>query len=611
MKIFAFLPLLFLLVASAHAFSSSSSLAIVGVQQVGNQEVGSLANLTVEIHPGSGRVFVDTMPLTQIDTQTAARLASEVACSTLNVNCSNYDFFYIIRSDSPMIGGPSAGGAMALATVLALTNSTHYSDIAMTGTINPDGTIVTIGGVMAKSKAVADAGFKTFLVPLTQSIVYNSTGSEINLTSYASKNWGLNVVEVGSLEQAFTYFTGRKIQLQNVTGVSVVTPVYTNLMKAMSYSLFSKAKTLQSSLGALLYNKTLSPAISSYVTEAYNSSNSAFSNITSLFNNSDYYVAASLSLQQSINLEYSSLLVNYSDSSNPANFVISFLNSTNASIEDYSLNEQSSTTLDTIHDLDLVVASFDRLRDAQSITSSAYSSYYSGDLRGALFLAATAAERLNTAVTWFNTTTYLSGNQTFVFDSSKLAALASSSLNDASIAITYASTVIDSSVSSSLENQLSSVTSDFNSGLYARTIFESLSLEAEANLFMEVRGLPAQQLSNLFSSKRDNVVRLILREENSGRLPILAISYLQYADYFNSTGDLSNALRYLDYAGQYSSLSADVYSAITGNAAVQPFGGTTITQPSAPQDSAALFFMGAVAASILFMVVLTVRTILI
>ena len=47
---------------------------------------GATADLFLEIKPGEGRVFIDTFPLTKLDTQISTRFAKEIACDLLNRN---------------------------------------------------------------------------------------------------------------------------------------------------------------------------------------------------------------------------------------------------------------------------------------------------------------------------------------------------------------------------------------------------------------------------------------------------------------------------------------------------------------------------------------------
>ncbi len=68
-------------------------------------EKGAIADLYLTIKEGEGRVFLDTSPLTKIDTQMSTRIAKEIACDFLEFDCEQKDFFYTIRSISPIIGG--------------------------------------------------------------------------------------------------------------------------------------------------------------------------------------------------------------------------------------------------------------------------------------------------------------------------------------------------------------------------------------------------------------------------------------------------------------------------------------------------------------------------
>jgi uncharacterized protein len=121
---------------------------------------------------GAGRVYVSTKPLAQTDMQGSARLASRVAANLLGADWDRYDYLVSFRSDSTVIGGPSAGAVMALALTAALHNAMEPGDpwtldpgVAATGTINPDGTIGPVGGIPAKAEGAKEAGLDTFLYP--------------------------------------------------------------------------------------------------------------------------------------------------------------------------------------------------------------------------------------------------------------------------------------------------------------------------------------------------------------------------------------------------------------------------------------------------------------
>ena len=105
MTIFAFL------VASV-AYAETYKIKLLAVAEQQGNFTGKMADLFLELNPGSGRVFMDTVPLTKIDTQISTRFANQIACNYIDADCSKYDFIYTIRAESSIIGGPSAGAAI-------------------------------------------------------------------------------------------------------------------------------------------------------------------------------------------------------------------------------------------------------------------------------------------------------------------------------------------------------------------------------------------------------------------------------------------------------------------------------------------------------------------
>lgn len=98
------------------------------------------------------------------DPQDAQRGIIGVAVQPRNVT---YDFPVDLSIDTGDVGGPSAGLAFTLGILDDLTPGelTGGEDIAVTGTIQPDGTVGPVGGTGQKAAAVRDAGIGTFLVP--------------------------------------------------------------------------------------------------------------------------------------------------------------------------------------------------------------------------------------------------------------------------------------------------------------------------------------------------------------------------------------------------------------------------------------------------------------
>ena len=143
--------LLFTTIVNAETYK----IKLLAVAELQGNFTGKMADLFLELNPGSGRVFMDTVPLTKIDTQISTRFANQIACNYIDADCSKLDFIYTIRADSSIIGGPSAGAAIAVLTIAALQDLKLREDIAMTGTINSGGIIGPVGAVKQKIEAAA------------------------------------------------------------------------------------------------------------------------------------------------------------------------------------------------------------------------------------------------------------------------------------------------------------------------------------------------------------------------------------------------------------------------------------------------------------------------
>ena len=267
-KIISVCLLVLLLVFQYNALAApGDQLRVVGsawimapaVSQTETGYVGSATNISVFVTEGWGDVYVSTYSLTQEDFQGAATAATRVVCNVLGVDFNKYNFYFKVSSDAVIIGGPSAGVAMAIAVYSALTGAPINRSVAVTGMISPDGTVGPVGGVYEKAQAMASSGVKLFLVPPGQSIVtsykvvvhrvgpfqvYSTQPVTINLTEYALKNWNLRVVEVSTIEEALSYFFHYEYKPKSYTR-----PVITSTARAKISSIWqSLEKTALSEL---------------------------------------------------------------------------------------------------------------------------------------------------------------------------------------------------------------------------------------------------------------------------------------------------------------------------------------------------------------------------
>jgi predicted S18 family serine protease len=108
------------------------------------------------------------------------------------------------RSNNSMTDGMSASGVVAVGIMAAWRGDSVRSEVAMTGQIAPDGTIVAVGSVPPKVEAAAREHFKTVLVPRGQ-----LQTAEWDLTTLAATRQ-ITVVEVGTLDEAYQAMTEAK-----------------------------------------------------------------------------------------------------------------------------------------------------------------------------------------------------------------------------------------------------------------------------------------------------------------------------------------------------------------------------------------------------------------
>ena len=105
------------------------------------------------------------------------------------------------RSYNALTEGTSASSAVAVGLVAAWRGDNVKSDVALTGTIMPDGKIEPVGALLIKVEAAARAQFKTILVPRGQ-----LDTADWDLSQLATR-WNINVIEVATLEEAYQLMT--------------------------------------------------------------------------------------------------------------------------------------------------------------------------------------------------------------------------------------------------------------------------------------------------------------------------------------------------------------------------------------------------------------------
>ncbi|MPN21192.1 Lon protease [bioreactor metagenome] len=167
-------------------------------------------------------MLVQTTPLMGVVFQDAANTAVFVAESETGKQLSSSDIIFSIaaKDEIPGVDGPSAGALMTLLTISAINGNKLNDSITLTGTIDNEGNIGEIGGVLEKAQA-AEAGGKTlFLIPRENSelvtykfkersiggfTVIERVPETVDTEEYIEENVGINIEYVDTIGDVLKY----------------------------------------------------------------------------------------------------------------------------------------------------------------------------------------------------------------------------------------------------------------------------------------------------------------------------------------------------------------------------------------------------------------------
>ncbi|MGC8496215.1 MAG: S16 family serine protease [Candidatus Micrarchaeia archaeon] len=197
--------MLFLAMA-AFAIMSTASAAFVGSATIHAPAVitstnqGALTTIVLNVTTGNGSVSIKGPLEVGSSTQQSALVAAQYACSYLGLNFSSYNFTYYISNASMNVSGPSAGTAMTLLAISALSHRPLRQDFTVTGTISPSGQVGEIGGVYDKAQAAHLKGMEFVIVPAVPK------GSMENLLYYlVQQTFSIPLVQASNITQAASF----------------------------------------------------------------------------------------------------------------------------------------------------------------------------------------------------------------------------------------------------------------------------------------------------------------------------------------------------------------------------------------------------------------------
>jgi uncharacterized protein len=538
------------------------------VSQLGTGYIGVISTITVTVQGnGSGRVFVDTLPLTDVDMQGSARLAVKVASALVSTDTRshleprNCDFFFVVRTTSPMIGGPSAGAIMTVAVISLLENWTLDNSTVMTGMINPDGSIGPIGGIPYKIDAAHTVGATRFLIPKGQ-MTYTEMVTEYqningitwqntypvsrNVSDYAQNTYGMQVFEVEDINDALLFFTGWTFPVKESPD-KITTEDYIAAMKPLATSLLDEARESNQNASDLFNRTTIPNRYPDYyrnqVTDFLNTAADRLLESSHWYDGEVYYTSTSKSFQSLIDAHFVSYACQYFASQNQAAFVQSLINKTTE-----SYNNKSDLTKDApIHGmvtLQCVGAAQQRINEAASYLSEANTSFRNNDYLTALYKIAYAQERTESVQWWLNISTPF--NDSGEINESMINTLAEEYLDDAQQAIIYSEIIINEMGKASnylidAKNLLETARSENENGYSAAALFGSFESLVKANLALElVDGVTNEKVERA----RERASASITESRNLGIEPVLAVSYYEYGQSLANESSLDTAIVY-------------------------------------------------------------------
>ena len=542
------------------------------VAQTENGYEGVISTITVTIQDnGSGRVFVDTLPLTQVDMQGSARLAVKVAGAFIkNDNNSDmdpdrYDYFFVIRTSAPVIGGPSAGAVMTLATVALLENWTIDKNLVMTGMINPDGSIGPIGGIPYKVDAANSVGATRFLLPKGQ-MTYTETVTETstengwtqiitkpvtrNISEYAMDNYGMEVFEVEDINEVLLYATGHTFNTPE-SNHQITTEDYINAMRPLAESLLSNAQDLYNNATQAFDNSNIPNKWPYYyknqVTDYLNYAESYINDAEELFDDNLFYSSASKSFQSLISSHFVAYACDYFNTDNDEEYINNLINETQLMYEIKSNMVKNEDIKDMIS-LQCVGIAQKKAVEASSYLNDAIASFNNSNYLNGLYQLAYSYERSNSIEWWINLSSKFIDNNNI--DQDTITALADDYIDNAQQSIAYATVLLQeigqsSSFLSNAEELLITASNDEEQGYPAAALFDSLEALVKGNLAIElVDGATEDKLNRSRESARVS----ISESRSQGIEPILSVSYYELAESLENESSYDNAIFQYKYS---------------------------------------------------------------
>lgn len=512
--------------------------AVAVARTESGEQVGTTASISVSVSPeGEGGVYLDTQPLTGTDMQGSARIAARVAASLTGYAVDQHDFYFVVRSDSPVISGPSAGSVMALAATVALENAHRAPDeprwniteeVLVTGTINPDGSIGAVGGILEKAEAARDAGASLFLVPegqgqLAQQDTSTGETSTVDVGEYCETELGITCQEVGHLKDLVELATGHRF-VQPELGDPPDTAGYEDTLAPLADRLIERGRGYQdvwAQLNRTQLSQDVQRQIASVIQAAQRDVQRAEDNVEA----DRFYSAASRAFGAAIQAHRAQLLLTYHvNDRDPAVVEAAIANATRQAEQARQAAEGANVT--GMQELYTVGAAQQRVANAERRADEARQAWNgSGQPRPgeALALAARSMERATTVHWWLELgQAFGPGPELPV----PVEQLADEMMDLADEMIAYTTQVLGNQRPTEAASSMQQARDNERQGFHAGAAVQAAEAQVLSALAVELRAGPVTQ--DKLDQARESATRAIQEARGLGVEPILPIALFEF-----------------------------------------------------------------------------------
>ncbi len=523
---------------------ATSKIPLLAVTETDNGTLtGSMAYASLDIKPGEGRVFIDSFPLTKLDTQISTRFAKEIACSYLDIDCSKKDFFYVIRASSSIVGGPSAGGALAILTIAELQGLPIPQNVAMTGTINSGFLIGPVGGLKEKITIAGKSNMTRVIIPATTKIQKTEDNKTLDLVEYGN-NLSMSIIEAANLDEATAQFFGK--QLRNKTYNFTLEESYVNVMKDLAKELCNYSDTLLVNLLDYTLRQSKPFTNESRILEynAFELRDKAVEPAKSgkYYASASYCYGANVKYRQAFNLQ-----LNYTKEE-----IQDLREKFEKSLDDFEKNFNSKKQ-ETITDLQTYIIVNDRIDEARGNVEVANEFLGENKTKEASLILATAVERLNSAKSWSRF--FGTGTKKLVLDKEALKEVCLEKVSEAQERQQYVAMYFPKNAAQ-ISDDVEIAQELFNKEKFELCIEKASTAKADADVILSSLSVEKENLGFLVKQKLAAAQESIARQNAKGMFPIMGYSYYELASNLQKEDEVS-ALIYSEYALELSSL--DMY----------------------------------------------------